>query len=80
MARSHHRKKHRQQLRSYQQGRDISEKSKRVKVTGLFTIIGTFLGIGIGYFATGAALPMIITAVIGTAVGYYIGRKMDQSA
>jgi outer membrane lipoprotein SlyB len=80
MARSHHRKKHKQNLRNYQHSRDVTVKKSKAKVTGLFTVIGTFLGIGIGYFATGAALPMIIAAVAGTAIGYYIGKKMDESA
>lgn len=80
MAKSHHRKKHKQHLRSYQQGQDITTKPGRTKVTRMFTMLGAAAGFAIGYFASFTLLWLIIGAIVGGAIGFWIGNKMDQPA
>ncbi len=77
MARSHHRKKHKQHLRSYQQERGVSQKSGRTKATGMFTLLGAATGFAIGFFASGSLLWLIIGAVAGGALGYWLGHRID---
>lgn len=80
MARSHHRKKHKEHLRQYQHNQEgISSKSKKGKVTGTLTAVGIILGIAIGYFATdGIILWIALGAVAGGFAGYLIGRYFDK--
>jgi len=81
MARSHHRKKHKQHVRQFKSTHDttVSATSSRNKVSGtwMFTIAGLILGFAIGYFASGSLLWIAVGAVAGTAVGYFIGKKVD---
>jgi outer membrane lipoprotein SlyB len=80
MARSHHRKKHKEHLRSYQHSIEgVSSGSKKGKVTGTFSAIGAILGISIGYFATDGTVTWIaFGAVAGGLAGYLIGRYFDK--
>ena len=80
MARSHHRKKHKAHLRQYQHSQEGVTKIKKGKVTGIFTTLGIALGIAIGFFAEGNTIAYIIAAVIGGAVGYFIGKRIDEPA
>ena len=80
MARSHHRKKHKEHLRQYQQSHEgISSRNKKGKVTGTFTAIGAILGIAIGYFATNGDLIWVAAgAVAGGLAGYLTGKYFDK--
>ncbi len=82
MARSHHRKKHKEHLRQYQHSREgTSSASKKGKVTSTFAIIGGILGIAIGYFATdGVAIWIAAGAVAGGIAGFFTGRYFDKEA
>ena len=80
MARSHHRKKHKQHLRTYQHSKDVTIRTSKSKVTAIFTVIGLALGIGIAYFAVDTNLALIIGGLAGAAAGYFIGRRVDESA
>ena len=81
MARSHHRKKHKQHLKQFKTSHDsaVSATSPKNKVSGkwMFTIAGLLLGAAIGFFATGALLWIAAGAVAGTALGYWIGKRVD---
>jgi hypothetical protein len=81
MARSHHRKKHKQHVRQFKSTHDtnVSAASARNKVSGtwMFTIAGLILGGAVGYFASGAVLWIAAGALAGTATGYFIGKKID---
>lgn len=80
MARSHHRKKHKQHLRSYQQSRGTADRPARTKVRSLFTLLGLALGLAIAYFAVNTPAALVIGATAGTAIGYFTGKKIDDSA
>ena len=78
MARSHHRKKHKEHLRQYQKTTEGVTSTRRAKVTGTFIAIGIILGIAIGYFSTGGELPWVIgVAVVGGVAGWFAGRYFD---
>lgn len=75
MARSHHRHKKHQP----QHPRPFSAKQKR-KAAPIFAIFLGVFGLGIGYFATGTIVALIIGAIVGAAVGYLIGHNLDKMA
>ena len=81
MARSHHRKKHKEHLRQFQHNQEgISSTSKKGKVTGTFAAIGIIVGAAIGYFSTdGVILWVALVAVAGGLAGFLIGHKIDKS-
>ena len=80
MARSHHRKKHKEHLRQYQHNHEgVSSKTKKGKTTGTFALVGTVLGAAIGYFATdGVSTWIAFGAVAGGLAGYLGGRYFDR--
>ncbi len=80
MARSHHRKKHKEHLRQFQHSQEgISSNSKKGKVTGTFSAIGVIVGAAIGYFATdGVILWVALVAVAGGLAGFLIGQSIDK--
>jgi len=82
MARSHHRKKHKQHLQQFKQSHDTSISASGTKSTAkavwVFGIAGVILGFAIGYFASsGSILWMAVGTVAGGAAGYLVGRKID---
>jgi uncharacterized protein YcfJ len=81
MARSHHRKKHKEHLKHFKSAQqDMSgvSPSNRVSGTWMFGIAGLIVGLAIGYFATsGSILWIAVGAIAGTAAGYFIGKKID---
>ena len=81
MARSHHRKKHKEHLRQFQHNQEgISSTSKKGKVTGTFAAIGIIVGAAIGYFSTdGVILWVALVAVAGGLAGFLIGHNIDKS-
>ena len=82
MARSHHRKKHKEHLRQYQHHQEgVSSVSKKRKVTGTIAVIGTILGVAVGYFATDGVITWIaFGAVIGGLAGWLVGRYLDKES
>jgi hypothetical protein len=75
MARSHHRhKKHHPQP-----PRAASSRPKR-KAAPVFAIFLGVFGLGIGYFAAGTIVALVIGALIGIAIGYLIGHNLDRMA
>jgi hypothetical protein len=81
MARSHHRKKHKEHLRQFKhRGETVSAKPKS-KASGIFTVAGAIIGLAVSYFATDASyLWMSVGTVIGGLAGYLIGRKVDDDS
>ncbi len=81
MARSHHRKKHKQHLKQFKTAHDTSVSGSsprnRVSAKWMFTIAGLILGGAIGYFASGSMTWVAVGAVAGTALGYWIGKRID---
>jgi NAD/NADP transhydrogenase beta subunit len=81
MARTHHRKKHKEHVRQFKQEHESANpasSSSKAKTTNLFTIIGAATGLGISYFAAGAdILWLAVGLVAGGIIGFYIGRKID---
>jgi hypothetical protein len=81
MARTHHRKKHKEHVRQFKQEHEnanSTSSSSKGKTTNLFAFIGAATGLGISYFAAGAdILWLAVGLVAGGIIGYYIGRKID---
>ena len=80
MARSHHRKKHKEHLRQYQHNQEgASSKTKKNKISGTIAIVGAILGVAVGYFATDGNLTWVaLGAVAGGIAGFLIGRYLDK--
>jgi hypothetical protein len=80
MARSHHRKKHKEHLRQFKHSHDTVDTKAKGKASYTFLIIGAIVGFAICAFASsGATLWMVIGFVAGGAAGYFIGRNVDNS-
>jgi hypothetical protein len=78
MARSHHRKKHKQHVQQFKHKGDIAVTKAKGKASYTFLIIGVIVGLLIGYFASGGAAGwMGIGLAIGGAAGYFIGYRID---
>jgi len=78
MARSHHRKKHKEQLRQFKNKGETVSHAPKSKASGIFTIGGAIIGLAVTYFGTqGSVLWILVGAVAGGLVGYLIGRKVD---
>lgn len=79
MARSHHRKKHKEHLRQYQHAHESVVQKQKGKAANVFTIVGAVAGLAIGYFASDrSAVWSIIAALAGAAAGYFFGRGIDR--
>ncbi|MGH2552905.1 MAG: hypothetical protein ACRDEB_04270 [Chitinophagaceae bacterium] len=80
MARSHHRKKHKQQLQQFKQSRVMTTDSARNKVAArwAFGIAGAILGFAIIFFATGSSLLWGTIGLIPCAIAaYFVGKKIE---
>jgi hypothetical protein len=79
MARSHHRKKHKEHLRQFKQkGETVSSTPPKSKASGIFTVGGAIIGLAVTYFATQASVLWVVIGVVaGGAAGYFVGRRMD---
>jgi uncharacterized membrane protein YfcA len=55
-------------------------KRKRKAAAIVFIIFMSFFGLGIGYFASGTIVTLIIGAVVGGFLGYFIGHNLDRMA
>ncbi len=80
MARPHHRKKHKEHLRQYQQSRGSFKREVKGKATNIFAITGSVVGLAIAYFATQGNLVWVIIGLLaGGGAGYLIGKRVDES-
>lgn len=78
MARSHHRKKHKEHLRQFKHKEDVATHTPKSKATGIFTVAGAIIGLAVSYFATEASyLWMAVGTIAGGVAGYFIGRRVD---
>ena len=80
MARSHHRKKHKEHLRQFQHTHDsttaATPKGKAVRV---FIIVGAIIGLAVSYFASERSIVWsIIGIIVGGAAGYLLGNSIDK--
>jgi Flp pilus assembly protein TadB len=82
MARSHHRKKHKEQLHHYQHRREqVSGISKKGKSAIPLAIIGAIAGLLIVYLSAGTSIPLVIGGIVlFAAIGYFVGNRMDKAA
>lgn len=82
MARPHHRKKHREHLRQFQQraASKTGESKEKAKASTVFAVTGAVVGIAVLYFATqGNFIWAIGGGVVGALVGYLIGKSVDKA-
>ncbi len=78
MARSHHRKKHKEHLRQFKNKEDRPLPAAKTKAASLFAIGGGIAGLAVSYFASqGSLLWISIGLITGVFAGYLIGRKFD---
>lgn len=83
MARSHHRKKHKEHLRQFkhsQEGSSVSSVSPKTRAAVIFAILGGLLGLAVGYFATdGNLLWLGAGAGVCGVAGFFFGRTVDHA-
>ena len=80
MARSHHRKKHKEHLRLFKDKQDVNYTSvkSKTKASSIFAIAGALVGFAVSYFATQGSVIWVAAATIaGIVAGYFIGKKID---
>jgi hypothetical protein len=80
MARSHHRKKHKQHLQQFKHSQDTASDAPKSKssATWVFGIAGVILGFAVGFFASdGMIIWMVAGLVAGGIAGYFMGRRID---
>ena len=80
MARSHHRKKHKQHLQQFKHSSETNTTVSKSKTsaTWVFGIAGAILGFAVSYFATGGDIIwMAAGLLVGSVGGYLIGKKID---
>jgi hypothetical protein len=78
MARSHHRKKHKQHVQQFKHKGDFAMSKAKGKASYTFLVIGVIVGFLIGYFATNGLVGwMGIGAAAGGVIGYFIGTRID---
>jgi VIT1/CCC1 family predicted Fe2+/Mn2+ transporter len=82
MARSHHRKKHKEHLRNFKQSHEGAASVKaKGKASGVFTFGGVAVGLLLGYLASNGLLVWAIVGLVaGGAAGYLIGRSIDRGS
>ncbi len=81
MARSHHRKKHKEHLRQFKQSHDGASipTAARSKASVVFGILGALIGFAVCYFATdGSLLWASAGLAAGGFAGYFIGKNIDK--
>ncbi len=80
MARSHHRKKHKEHLRNFKQKEDTTWSTPKSKAANVFAVTGAIVGLAISFFSTeGSILWISVGVIVGGLAGYLIGRKVDQN-
>jgi membrane associated rhomboid family serine protease len=80
MARSHHRKKHKQHLQQFKHRSDTGTGKAASKGSSVFAVGGAVFGFAISYMAfSGNIAGMIGGVLVGGAIGYFLGKKIDTS-
>lgn len=80
MARSHHRKKHKQHLQHFKHSQVTAADKPKNKSSAawVFGIAGAILGFAVSYFATSGNILWLAAGLIaGSIAGYLIGRRID---
>ena len=79
MARSHHRKKHKQHLQQFKHSQETVADTPKSKssATWVFGIAGAILGFAVSYFASGEILWLAAGLIAGSTAGYFIGKRID---
>lgn len=81
MARSHHRKKHKEHLRQFKQKTGTTWTTPKSKAANVFAVAGAAVGLIVSYFSAEGSLVWIsVGLVAGGVCGWLIGRRVDQSA
>ena len=80
MARSHHRKKHKEHLRNFRQSQEgVASVKAKGKAAGVFAFGGVAVGLLLGYLASnGSFLWAGVGLVAGGLAGYLVGRSVDR--
>ena len=80
MARSHHRKKHKEQLRQFKHKEEEAYPKAKSKAANVFALVGAIIGLAVSYFASEGSITWIFIGLIaGGVAGYLIGRKIDMN-
>ncbi|MBK8951875.1 MAG: hypothetical protein IPM85_05750 [Chitinophagaceae bacterium] len=81
MARSHHRKAHKQRLKDYKHvHEDLAHVRQKTGTTFVFTLLGIVLGGTVGYIATGGALLWIAAGIVVMGfAGYLLGKRVEKA-
>lgn len=79
MANPHHRKKHKEHLKQFQQRQSNFSKDVKGSAANIFAIVGAVIGFAIAYFASGDLIWMVITALITGIAGYFTGKRIDNA-
>jgi NAD/NADP transhydrogenase beta subunit len=78
MARSHHRKKHKEHLRQFKNKGETVSHTPKSKASGIFAVGGAIIGLAVSYFGSqGSLLWIVIGLIAGGAAGYFVGRRLD---
>ena len=80
MARSHHRKKHKENVRQFRHSPGMAESpATKGKAATIIMIVGALAGFAIGYFASeGVILWMTVGLLAGAVGGYFVGKRVDE--
>lgn len=81
MARSHHRKKHREHVKQFRHSHDtaVSSAGSNGKAITIVMIIGALVGFAVAFFASGGVLLwMTVGLILGAIGGYFAGKKIDE--
>ena len=79
MANPHHRKKHKEHLKQFQQKQTNFSKEGKGSAKNIFAIAGAIIGLSITYFATGNLVWVIVGALAGGLGGYFVGNNIDKA-
>lgn len=79
MARSHHRRKHKEHLQQFKHKGDMTTSTAKASASRIMTVVGALTGFVIGYLASnGSILWIAVGLVAGGLAGYWLGHRMDQ--
>lgn len=80
MARSHHRKKHKEHLKQYQHAHEsVSTAPPKGRTFQVFIVIGAVVGLSIAYFASDRSLLWsAVGTIVGGIAGYFLGKGIDK--
>lgn len=79
MARPHHRKKHREQLKQFRHKDETHTAGPRTKAAWIMAVVGAVFGIGISYIATqGDWIWIAVSLAVFAVAGYLVGRRIDR--